>query len=88
VLGEILVFRAGRLPDEGPCECDLYLNCAKFVTTPDYAPRLRERLTTEEQLIADADERGWPREVERHERIADRIRCLLAEIGEPEPPTR
>jgi hypothetical protein len=22
-----------RLPQEGPCECDLYLTCAKFVTT-------------------------------------------------------
>jgi hypothetical protein len=22
-----------RLPQEGLCECDLYLNCAKFVTT-------------------------------------------------------
>jgi integrase len=29
-----------RLPQEGPCECDLYLTCAKFVTTPAYAPRL------------------------------------------------
>lgn len=34
-----------RLPAEGPCECDLYLTCAKFVTTPTYAPRLRERQT-------------------------------------------
>jgi integrase len=85
---ELELGRCLRLPDEGPCECDLYLSCAKFVTTPDYAPRLRERLTTEEQLIADARERGWPREVERHQRIADRIRYLLTELGEPEPPTR
>ena len=35
-----------RLPEEGPCECDLYLTCAKFVTTPEYAPRLRERRLT------------------------------------------
>jgi hypothetical protein len=27
--------RCLRLPAEGPCECDLYLTCAKFVTTPD-----------------------------------------------------
>jgi hypothetical protein len=27
-----------RLPAEGPCECDLYLTCAKFVTTADFAP--------------------------------------------------
>lgn len=28
-----------RLPQEGPCECDLYLTCAKFVITSQYAPR-------------------------------------------------
>src|ERR1700733_10963479 len=38
-----------RLPQEGPCECDLYLTCAKFVTTAQYAPRLRERLCLERQ---------------------------------------
>jgi len=27
-----------RLPQEGPCECDLVLTCAKFVTTDAYAP--------------------------------------------------
>ncbi|WP_080643247.1 tyrosine-type recombinase/integrase [Salinispora arenicola] len=26
-----------RPPQESPCECDLYLSCAKFVTTPAYA---------------------------------------------------
>ena len=30
-----------RLPAEGPCECDLVLNCPKFLTTSEYAPRLR-----------------------------------------------
>jgi hypothetical protein len=69
---------------EGPCECDLYLSCAKFVTTPDYAPRLRQRLKVEEDLTTDAEQRGWSREAERHQRIAQRIRCLLAELGEPD----
>ena len=41
-----------RLPAEGPCECDLYLTCAKFVTTREYAPRLRARLDVEQQLVA------------------------------------
>jgi len=27
-----------RLSQESPCECDLYLTCAEFVTTPHYAP--------------------------------------------------
>lgn len=72
-----------RLPQEGPCECDIYLTCPKFLTTKKYAPRLRERLCTEQQLAADAEDRGWAREVERHERTAGRIRTLLDELGEP-----
>jgi hypothetical protein len=27
--------------------------------------------------------RGWDREIERHHRIAGRIRTLLADLGEP-----
>ncbi len=72
-----------RLPQEGPCECDLYLTCAKFVTTPQYAPRLRERLHVERQLADDARARGWDREVDRHQRVAERLRGLLTELGEP-----
>ena len=74
-----------RLPAEGPCECDLVLSCSKFLTTSAYAPRLRARLGVEEQLIADATERGWAREVERHEATRSRLRALLNELGDPEP---
>lgn len=79
---ELELGRCLRLPQEGPCECDLYLSCSKFVTTPDYAPRLRERLIVERALAEDAHQRGWTREVERHQRIAERITCLLNELGE------
>lgn len=72
-----------RLPAEGPCECDLYLSCAKFVTTPAYAPRLRARRQTELALITDARGRNWPREVERHRCIVARLERLLGELGEP-----
>ncbi len=72
-----------RLPQEGPCECDLYLTCAKFVTTPAYAPRLRRRRQCELTLIEDATTRGWTREVERHRGIVRRIEQLLAEMSEP-----
>jgi integrase len=72
-----------RLPSEGPCECDLYLSCAKFVTTPAYAPRLRERHGLELKLAADARQRQWNHEVERHCGIARRIEILLADLGEP-----
>ena len=71
-----------RLPAEGPCECDLYLTCAKFVTTGEYAPRLRARLEVEQQLVQDADEHGWAREAERHTAIARRLTGLLTDLGE------
>jgi hypothetical protein len=69
-----------RLPQEGPSECDLVLTCSKFLTTSDYAPRLQRCLATEEVLIADATERGWDREVERHQRTADRLTSLLYDL--------
>ncbi len=75
-----------RLPAEGPCECDLYLTCAKFVTTPGYAPRLRARLEVEQQLVQDAGERGWTREVERHTAVARRLQGLLTDLGETTDP--
>ena len=71
-----------RLPQEGPCECDLYLTCAKFVTTPAYAPRLRRRRRLELELAEDADTRGWKREVERHRCTAERLQRLLDDLGE------
>jgi integrase len=82
-----------RLPAEGPCECDLYLTCAKFVTTLAYAPRLRCRRQVELTLAADAAQRGWAREAERHQVTARRLEQLLTELGEPidgpmaDPPT-
>lgn len=75
-----------RLPQEGPCECDIYLTCPKFLTTTKYAPRLRERLCLEQQLTEDAATRGWAREVERHQRTTERLRDLLQELGEPTSP--
>lgn len=74
-----------RLPAEGPCECDLALNCPKFLTTSEYAPRLRARMETEHILIADARARGWDREVERHEAACRRLQQLLVEIEPSEP---
>ena len=80
---ELELGRCLRLPQEGPCECDLYLTCAKFVTTPAYAPRLRRRRRIEQELAEDAQQHGWQREVERHQCTARRIEQLLADLGEP-----
>jgi hypothetical protein len=74
-----------RLPAEGPCECDLVLNCPKFLTTSEYAPRLRARLCREDELIADARERGWPREIERHQATKRRIQQLLTDLENVSP---
>jgi len=71
-----------RLPAEGPCECDLMLTCSKFLTTSEYAPRLRSRLDTERGLVEDAKTRGWSREVERHEAARRRLLQLLEDLGE------
>lgn len=70
-----------RLPGEGPCECDLFFTCSRFVTTPAYAPRLRERHELELALAEDAGTRGWPHEVERHRCTAARIEKLLADLS-------
>lgn len=80
---ELELGRCLRTPQEGPCECDLYLTCAKFVTTPEYAPRLRRRRRIEDELIEDALVHGWQREVERHQCTARRIEQLVADLGEP-----
>ena len=70
-----------RLPAEGPCECELFLTCSRFVTTPAYALRLRERHRLELALAEDAGTRGWSREVERHRCTAARIEGLPQEFG-------
>lgn len=71
-----------RLPQEGPCECDLYLNCTKFVTTSEYIPRLQQRRQLELELIKDANSHGWQREVERHTCAVRKLEQLLNELGE------
>ena len=80
---ELELGRCLRLPQEGPCECDLYLTCAKFVTSPEYAPRLRRRRNIEQGLVADATAHGWQREVERHQCTLRRLEQLLKDLGEP-----
>ena len=80
---ELELGRCLRLPQEGPCECDLYLTCAKFVTTPEYAPRLRRRRRIEQELVQDASQQGWQREVERHQCTIQRLERLLLDLGEP-----
>lgn len=80
---ELELGRCLRLPQEGPCECDLFLTCPKFVTAKEYSPRLRERMHKELILAETASENGWGREIERHRCTARRVERLLEELGEP-----
>lgn len=57
------------------------VTCSKFLTTAEYIPRLRDRFCLEQRLAEDAAQRGWQREVERHNATASRLAALL---GEPE----
>lgn len=59
------------------------LTCSKFVTTSDYAPRIRARLAVEQQLIHDATSRGWAREIERHQATHARLEHLLSNLSKP-----
>jgi len=79
---ELELGRCLRLPQEGPCECDLYLTCAKFVTSPAYAPRLRRRRRIEQELVEDARTQGWQREMERHQCTIRRLEQLLTDLDE------
>src|SRR5258708_3070965 len=80
---ELELGRCLRLPQEGPCECELYLTCAKFMTTPAYAPRLRRRRRIEQELVEDALAHDWQREVEWHQCTIQRLEQLLADLSEP-----
>ena len=44
---------------------------------------MSERLQLERQHADDAEERGWDREIERHQRIAGRIHAVLTELADP-----
>jgi integrase len=76
-LGECL-----RLPEEGPCECDLYLYCSRFITSSNRAPRLRERRKVELSLAEQAEVGGNLKEAERHHQYALRFERYLIDMSE------
>jgi len=42
---------------------------------------LQQRPASWRQLVQDAVERGWAREVKRHSSVLDRLRDLLTKLG-------
>ncbi|ACV79931.1 hypothetical protein [Nakamurella multipartita] len=57
------------------------LTCPKFLTSTEYVPRLQARMVREDELIADAEHRGWEREAERHRCTQQRIAALLKDLS-------
>lgn len=55
--------------------------CSKYVTTKEHIPILKEKYDIEVQLIKDAKERNWEKEITRHKRVADRVKEILNELG-------
>lgn len=55
--------------------------CPKYVTTKEHIPLLQQKYETELQLIDDAEQRGWDREMARHKRVAERVKEILSDLG-------
>ncbi len=69
-------------PKQGNCpHANICLTCPKFVTTKEHIPVLSEQLSMVKILIADANNRGWDREVEHQSNIANRLQELLSQLN-------
>lgn len=55
--------------------------CSKYVTTNEHIPILKDKYNVEIQLIKDAEERNWEKEVIRHKRVSNRVKEILNELG-------
>ncbi|MQB02308.1 MAG: hypothetical protein GEU78_19115, partial [Actinobacteria bacterium] len=57
--------------------------CPNFATAPEFARALRAQLADVNALRDDADDRGWTSEVQRHQRVAQRIHGHLNKLPSP-----
>lgn len=55
--------------------------CSKYVTTKEHIPILQEKYRIENELITDAENRNWEKEIIRHKRVAERVKEILIELG-------
>jgi hypothetical protein len=73
--------RPGGLPYANICE-----QCDNFVPAPEFAPALVDQLVDVQALQADAEQRGWTSEVERHSRVIQRLQEHLGRLNiQPDP---
>jgi site-specific recombinase XerD len=55
----------------GPCDyANICETCDNFTTGPEFAPALTSQLADTRALHADAQQRGWADEAQRHQRVA------------------
>lgn len=73
---------AGACPYSNICE-----TCDNFTPAPEFAPALRDQLADIHQLSADAQQRGWDSEVERHQRVIDSLEGHLRRLNNLSPST-
>ncbi len=54
--------------------------CPNFTTTPEFAPAITAQINDIEALRNDADQRNWPSEVARHDRVLDSLQHHLQRL--------
>lgn len=57
--------------------------CDNFVPAPEFVPALQDQLADVEALRADAEQRGWTNESQRHQRVAEHLHRHLSKLPEP-----
>lgn len=67
-----------RAPAQGPCSyANICEHCPSYHTDPDDLPTLTRQRETAHALAADATNRGWDAETERHLRLITRLNTLI-----------
>ena len=61
--------------------------CSNFTTTPAFGPAITAQLSDIKTLRDDANQRDWPSEVARHDRVIDSLEQHLRRL-EHEPPRK
>jgi len=62
----------------GPCDyANICETCDNYTTGPEFAPALTSQLADTQALHADAEQRGWTDEAQRHQRTATALEAHL-----------
>jgi hypothetical protein len=64
------------VPQVNVCE-----TCDNFTPTPEFVPTLAAQLADIRELHADADERGWASEAQRHAQVINDLEAHLRHLG-------